>query len=79
VSGGEKQGWHCSCIDAGPENSSADEPTAPGLKTGELIGRDFSGNAQEQRRTVVVVSHDERLRAFATPRCLFAGRQGESN
>jgi len=43
--------------------------------TGERIAEILREIAQEQRRTVVVVSHDERLRAFATHVvCLRDGR-----
>ena len=81
LSGGEKQRVAIArALMRDPKILLADEPTASlDSKTGELIAGILRGIAQEQRRTVVVVSHDERLRAFATNVvCLRDGRV-ESN
>jgi putative ABC transport system ATP-binding protein len=44
----------------------ADEPTASlDSKAGEAITRILHDIAETQQRTVVIVSHDERLRVFA--------------
>ncbi len=81
LSGGEKQRVAIArALMRDPKILLADEPTASlDSKTGELIAGILRDIAQEQRRTVVVVSHDERLRAFATHVvCLRDGRV-ESN
>ena len=81
LSGGEKQRVAIArALMRDPKILLADEPTASlDSKTGELIAGILRDIAQEQHRTVVVVSHDERLRAFATHVvCLRDGRV-ESN
>jgi putative ABC transport system ATP-binding protein len=77
LSGGEKQRVAIArALMRDPQILLADEPTASlDSKTGELIAGILRDIAQEQRRTVVVVSHDERLRGFATHVvCLRDGR-----
>ena len=68
LSGGEKQRVAIArALMREPQILLADEPTASlDSKTGELIAGILREIAQEQRRTVVVVSHDQRLRSFAT-------------
>jgi putative ABC transport system ATP-binding protein len=81
LSGGEKQRVAIArALMREPKILLADEPTASlDSTTGERIAEILREIAQEQRRTVVVVSHDERLRAFATHVvCLRDGRV-ESN
>jgi len=81
LSGGEKQRVAIArALMRDPKILLADEPTASlDSKTGELIAAILRDIAREQHRTVVVVSHDERLRAFATHVvCLRDGRV-ESN
>jgi putative ABC transport system ATP-binding protein len=81
LSGGEKQRVAIArALMREPKILLADEPTASlDSSTGERIAEILREIAQEQRRTVVVVSHDERLRAFATHVvCLRDGRV-ESN
>jgi putative ABC transport system ATP-binding protein len=67
LSGGEKQRVAIArALMRDPKILLADEPTASlDSKTGELIAGILRDIAQEQGRTVVVVSHDDRLRAFA--------------
>ncbi len=67
MSGGEKQRVAVArALIREPQILLADEPTgALDSKTGEAIGRILHGVAEMQGRTVVVVSHDERLRVFA--------------
>jgi putative ABC transport system ATP-binding protein len=77
LSGGEKQRVAIArALMREPKILLADEPTASlDSTTGERIAEILREIAQEQRRTVVVVSHDERLRAFATRVvCLRDGR-----
>ena len=81
LSGGEKQRVAIArALMREPKILLADEPTASlDSSTGERIAEILREIALEQRRTVVVVSHDERLRAFATHVvCLRDGRV-ESN
>jgi putative ABC transport system ATP-binding protein len=67
LSGGEKQRVAIArALMRDPKILLADEPTASlDSKTGELIAGILRDIAREQGRTVVVVSHDDRLRAFA--------------
>jgi putative ABC transport system ATP-binding protein len=67
LSGGEKQRVAIArALMRDPKILLADEPTASlDSKTGELIANILRDIAREQCRTVVVVSHDDRLRAFA--------------
>jgi putative ABC transport system ATP-binding protein len=68
LSGGEKQRVAIArALMRGPKILLADEPTASlDSKTGELIAGILRDIAREQGCTVVVVSHDDRLRAFAS-------------
>jgi len=68
LSGGEKQRVAIArALMRDPKILLADEPTASlDSKTGERIAEILRDFAREQGRTVVVVSHDDRLRAFAT-------------
>jgi putative ABC transport system ATP-binding protein len=81
MSGGEKQRVAIArALMRDPKILLADEPTASlGSRAGMLIAGILQEIAMKQGRTVVVVSHDERLRAFATRVvCLRDGRV-ESN
>jgi putative ABC transport system ATP-binding protein len=67
MSGGEKQRVAIArALVREPKILLADEPTASlDSKAGEVIARILHGIAEVQQRTVVIVSHDERLRGFA--------------
>lgn len=67
LSGGEKQKIAIArALMREPRILLADEPTASlDSASGEIITRILRDIAEEQDRTVVIVSHDERLRAFA--------------
>lgn len=67
LSGGEKQRVAIArALMRDPKIILADEPTASlDSKAGELITRILHDIAKEQQCTVVIVSHDQRLRAFA--------------
>ena len=67
MSGGEKQRVAIArALIPEPQIVLADEPTASlESKAGEAIARVLQEIAEAQERTVVIVSHDERLRAFA--------------
>ena len=67
LSGGEKQRVAIArALMRDPKILLADEPTASlDSKTGELIAGILRDIARDQGRTVVVVSHDDRLRTFA--------------
>jgi putative ABC transport system ATP-binding protein len=81
LSGGEKQRVAIArALMRDPKILLADEPTASlDSKAGEVIAGILREIAEDQHRTVVVVSHDERLRAFASHIvCLRDGRV-ESN
>lgn len=67
LSGGEKQRVAIArALMREPKILLADEPTASlDSKAGELITGILHDIAEGQRRTVVIVSHDERLRVFA--------------
>lgn len=67
LSGGEKQRVAIArALMREPKIILADEPTASlDSKAGELITHILHDIAQHQQRTVVIVSHDERLRKFA--------------
>ena len=67
LSGGEKQRVAIArALMREPKILLADEPTASlDSKAGEMIARTLRDIAETQGRTVVIVSHDPRLRAFA--------------
>jgi putative ABC transport system ATP-binding protein len=67
MSGGEKQRVAIArALMREPNIILADEPTASlDSKAGELIAQILHDIAHQQQRTVVIVSHDERLRKFA--------------
>jgi putative ABC transport system ATP-binding protein len=81
LSGGEKQRVAIArALMRDPKILLADEPTASlDSKAGELIARILQEIAQDQQRTVVVVSHDERLRAFASRVVYLRDGKVESN
>ena len=81
LSGGEKQRVAIArALMRDPKILLADEPTASlDSKTGELIAGILRDIAQEQGRTVVVVSHDARLRAFANQVLSLRDGKVESN
>jgi putative ABC transport system ATP-binding protein len=81
LSGGEKQRVAIArALMRDPKILLADEPTASlDSKTGELIAGILRDIAQEQGRTVVVVSHDDRLRAFANQVLSLRDGKVESN
>jgi putative ABC transport system ATP-binding protein len=81
LSGGEKQRVAIArALMRDPKILLADEPTASlDSKAGELIAGILREIAQDQHRTVVVVSHDERLRAFATDVVCLRDGKVESN
>jgi len=67
LSGGEKQRVAIArALTREPQILLADEPTASlDSKAGELIAGILHDIAEAQKRTVVIVSHDDRLRPFA--------------
>lgn len=77
LSGGEKQKVAIArALLREPKIILADEPTASlDSQAGELITRILHDIAEERRCTVVIVSHDERLRVFA--RNIIGLRDGE--
>jgi putative ABC transport system ATP-binding protein len=81
LSGGEKQRVAIArALMRDPKILLADEPTASlDSKTGELIAGILREIAQDQCRTVVVVSHDDRLRAFAKQVVCLRDGKVESN
>jgi putative ABC transport system ATP-binding protein len=81
LSGGEKQRVAIArALMRDPKILLADEPTASlDSKTGELIAGILRDIAQEQGRTVVVVSHDARLQAFANQVLSLRDGKVESN
>ena len=81
LSGGEKQRVAIArALMRDPKILLADEPTASlDSNTGELIARILRDIAQKQGRTVVVVSHDARLRAFANQVLSLRDGKVESN
>jgi putative ABC transport system ATP-binding protein len=81
LSGGEKQRVAIArALMRDPKILLADEPTASlDSKAGEVIAGILRDIAREQRRTVVVVSHDDRLRAFANQVVCLQDGKVESN
>jgi putative ABC transport system ATP-binding protein len=81
LSGGEKQRVAIArALMRDPKILLADEPTASlDSETGKLIAEILRDIARDQGRTVVVVSHDERLRAFANQVVCLRDGKVESN
>jgi putative ABC transport system ATP-binding protein len=81
LSGGEKQRVAIArALMRDPKILLADEPTASlDSKTGERIAEILREIARDQCRTVVVVSHDDRLRSFAKQVISLRDGQVESN
>src|SRR6202040_3498077 len=81
LSGGEKQRVAIArALMRDPKILLADEPTASlDSKAGEVIAGILRDIARKQGRTVVVVSHDERLRVFANQILSLRDGKVESN
>jgi len=81
LSGGEKQRVAIArALMRDPKILLADEPTASlDSKTGERIAEILRDIAREQSRTVIVVSHDDRLKTFANQVVCLRDGKVESN